>query len=175
MYTVEFYLPNENQNFGDFKYVLACGNFELIDVDCKQYMYGRWVLVILSKATILHPYPEETTIAVIGVSLIAIAHLLMNLKNNHQRILATSLLLSPPVALLVQRGNLDILVFFLCWYAVKLFFGGYPQIGLLVAALGSVFKIYPIALFAILITLFLIQKKSKVIRVPWLFLTFLSP
>ena len=167
----EFYLPNESQNFGDLKYVLACGNFALIDVDCNQYMYGRWLLVILSKVTFLHPYPEETTIAIIGVSLIAIAHLLMNLKNNYQRFLATLLLLSPPVALLIQRGNLDILVFFLCWYAIKLFFGGYPHIGLLVAALGSVIKIYPIVLFAILITLFLTQKKSTVIRVPWLFLT----
>jgi hypothetical protein len=164
----ELYLPNENLTFGDFKYVLSCGNFEVNDLNCNEYMYGRWLLVFLSKVTFLHPYPEQTTFVIIAVSLLAIAHLLMSLKNKIQRCLAILLLLSPSVALLIQRGNLDIVVFFMCWYAIKFFFGGQPQLGLLVAVLASAIKIYPVALFAILVILFLIQKKSITFRILWL-------
>jgi hypothetical protein len=81
----EFYLPNENLTFGDFKYVLSCGNFEVNDVNCNEYMYGRWLLVFLSKVTFLHPYPEQTTFVIIAVSLLAIAHLLLSLKNKIQK------------------------------------------------------------------------------------------
>lgn len=164
----EFYLPNENLTFGDFKYVLSCGNFEVTDFNCKEYMYGRWLLVILSKASFLHPYPTETTLVIMAVSLLAIAHFLVSLKNNIHRFLAMLLLLSPSVALLIQRGNLDIVIFLMCFYAIKLFFDGYPQVGLLVAAVASAIKIYPVALFIILLTLFLIQKKSIIVRVTWI-------
>ncbi len=164
----EFYLPNENLTFGDFKYVLSCGNFEVNDMNCNEYMYGRWLLVFLSKVTFLHPYPEQTTFVIIAVSLIAIAHLLLSLKNKIQKFLAILLLLSPSLALLIQRGNLDIVVFFMCWYAIKFFFNGQQQFGLLVAVLASAIKIYPVALFAILVILFLIQKKSIAFRILWL-------
>lgn len=164
----ELYLPNENLTFGDFKYVLSCGNFEVSDINCNQYMYGRWLLVILSKALILHSYPTEVTLVIIAVSLLAVADLLVDLQNNIQRFLAVLLLLSPSVALLIQRGNLDIVIFFLCWYAIKLFFDGHPHVGLLIAVIASAAKIYPIALFLILLSIFLFKNKSIAIRICWI-------
>lgn len=165
----EFYLPNENHVFGDFKYILSCADFEVSDLDCKEYMYGRWLLVILSKASFVHPYPTETTLMIIAVSLLAVAHFIVALQNNIQRFLAVLLLLSPPIALLIQRGNLDIVIFFLCWYSIKLFFDGHLHIGLALVIIASAIKIYPIALFLILLTIYLSKKKSIAVRIGWLF------
>jgi hypothetical protein len=121
--------------------------------------------------TFLHSHTNVVIFIFLSIFLLSIAHLLATLKTFQQQALGLVLFLSPAIALLVQRANLDILIFSLCWVAMKLFLRGKVSLSLLIVFLASSFKIYPIALFLLLVGFALIKEASAKAKVFWVLLT----
>ena len=167
------YLPSEKILFGDSKGILACSNFKNTGLpsECPDYLYGRLLRELLDQATFLHSQTNVLIIAIVSISLMSIAHLFANLQSIQLQILGAVLFLSPSVALLIQRANLDILMFSLCWLGVRLFFRGKITFGLVIILLAGTFKIYPIALYLLLVSLVLLRKASLGRKIFWILLT----
>lgn len=155
-----FYLPDENKLFIDTKVILACSNFKNTGFPwvCEEYPYGRFLREFLDRLTSLHHHTNLVVFMILSVSILAIAHLFAGFKSNRLAILAFILFLSPSIALLIQRANLDILVFFLCWFGVKLYFRGKITVSLCIVLLASSFKIYPFCL--VLVVTFISTDKN---------------
>jgi hypothetical protein len=170
------YLPNEKILFGDSKSILACSNFTNTGLpsECPDYLYGRFLREMLDQATFLHSQTNILIFGIVSISLMTIANLFANLRSIQLQILGLVLFLSPAVALLIQRANLDILIFSLCWLGVKLFFRGKMTFGLSIVLLAGFFKIYPIALFLLLVFLILLKKISVGKKIFWVILTVIS-
>ena len=168
-----FYLPDQNKLFIDTKVILACSNFKNTGFPsvCEEYPYGRFLREFLDRLTFLHHQTNLVVFMILSVSLLAIAHLFASFKSNRLASLAFILFLSPSMALLIQRANLDILVFFLCWFGVKLYFRGKITLSLCIVLLASSFKIYPFALYLMLVSLALIKTSSPKFKTAWLALT----
>lgn len=170
------YLPDEKKLFGDTKGILACSGFKNTGFPwvCEDYLYGRFLRESLDQITFLHFHTNLVVFLILAVSLLAIAHLFTEFMSSKLTILTFSLFLSPSIALLIQRANLDILVFFLCWFGVKLYFRGKITLGLCLVLLASSFKIYPFALYLLLVSLVLIKNFSPKIKISWIALTVVS-
>ena len=166
-----FYLPKEEVLYRDFKYILGCSGFKVDNLDCSDYLYGGFLSFFLDQLTILHPYTELVVVTVICLSWLPLAYLFVQIDKVSLKILLLILFLSPAIALLIQRGNLDILIFSLCWVAIKLFLRGQVSLSLLIVFLASSFKIYPIALFLLLVGFALIKDASAKAKVFWFLLT----
>jgi hypothetical protein len=106
-----FYLPKEDVLYRDFKYILGCSGFKVNDLECTDYLYGGFLRFFLDQLTILHPYTELVVVAVICISWLPLAFLFVQIDKWSLKILLLILFLSPSIALLVQRANLDILIF----------------------------------------------------------------
>jgi len=167
------FLPNEKRLFGDSKGILSCSNFKDTGFPwkCPDYLYGRFLRELLDQMTFLHSHTNVVIFIFLSIFLLSIAHLLATLKTFQQQALGLVLFLSPAIALLVQRANLDILIFSLCWVAMKLFLRGKVSLSLLIVFLASSFKIYPIALFLLLVGFALIKEASAKAKVFWVLLT----
>lgn len=168
-----FHLPDENKLFIDAKVILACSNFKNTGFPwaCEEYPYGRFLREFLDRLTFLHHHTNLVVFMILSVSLLAIAHVFAGFKSKSLAILAFVLFLSPSVALLIQRANLDILVFFLCWFGVRLYFRGKITVSLCIVLLASSFKIYPFALYLLLVSLALIKTSTPKLKTAWLALT----
>ena len=166
-----FYLPKEEVLYRDFKYILGCSGFKVDNLDCSDYLYGGFLRFFLDQLTILHPYTELVVVTVICLSWVPLAYLFVQIDKASFKILLLILFLSPAIALLIQRGNLDILIFSLCWVAIKLFLRGKVSLSLLIVFLASSFKIYPVALFLLLVGFALIKDASAKAKVFWVLLT----
>ena len=168
-----FYLPDENKLFIDAKVILACSNFKNTGFPwvCKEYPYGRFLREFLDPLIFLHNHTNLVVFMILSVSLLAIAQLFVSFKSKRLAILSFILFLSPSIALLIQRANLDILVFFLCWFGVKLYFHGKITLSLCIVLLASSFKIYPFALYLLLVSLALIKTSTPKLKTTWLVLT----
>ncbi len=170
------FLPDEKKLFGDTKGILACSGFKNTGFPwvCEEYLYGRFLRESLDQLTFLHFHTNAVVFLILAVSLIAIAQLFAGFKSSRLAILGFILFLSPSIALLIQRANLDILVFFLCWFGVKLFFRGKISVGLCVVLVASSLKIYPFALYLLLVSLALIKNSSLKSKLAWLTLTLIA-
>lgn len=168
------YLPKEELLYRDFKYILGCSGFRVDNLDCPEYLYGRFLRFFLDQLTILHPYTELVVIVFICISWIPLAYLFVQIDKASLKIVLLLLFLSPSIALLIQRGNLDILIFSLCWIAIKLFLQGNVTPSLLIVILASSFKIYPVALLLLLVAFALIKEASAKAKVIWVLLTGLA-
>jgi len=167
------FLPNERRLFGDSKGILSCSNFKGTGFPwkCPDYLYGRYLRELLDQLTFLHTHTNVVIFTFLSVFLLSIAHVLATLKTFQQQALGFVLFLSPAIALLVQRANLDILIFSLCWVGIKLFLRGQVSLSLLIVFLASSFKIYPIALFLLLVGFALFKDASAKAKVFWFLFT----
>jgi hypothetical protein len=149
----ELYLSKERHLFGDFKAILACSNFKFTNHDsvCEVYMYGRYLRQALYKLDFLHSQTNFIITFVILAFLFMLSDLFIKMEKSASRLLLIVLLLSPSIGLLMQRGNLDILVFMLCWLSVNFYFKKSLYFSISLALIASMIKIYPIALLIILV------------------------
>ena len=168
-----FFLPNEGKLFGDSKAILACSNFKDTGFPwiCPDYLYGRILRELLGQVTFLHSHTNVVIFITLSIFLLSVAHFLATLQTFQQRVLGLVLFLSPAMALLVQRANLDILVFSLSWLAIKLFIRGRITLSLFIVFLASSFKIYPMALFLLLVGIALFMEVSAKAKIFWVLLT----
>ena len=167
----DIYIPKEKIVFRDFKYILGCSGFKVEDLECTDYLYGGFLRYFLDQITILHPYTVQVVVAIICISWFPLAYLFVQIEKIPLKLLLLVLFLSPSIGLLIQRGNLDILIFSLCWVAIKLFIRGKITVSLIIVLLASSFKIYPIALLVLLVGFTLFKKVSPAAKVFWLILT----
>ena len=175
-FNVRFYLnflPKEEMLFRDSKGILACSNFKNTGLpwECPDYFYGRFLRELLGQVTFLHSHTNAVIYFILAIFLLCVAHLLATLQTFQQRALGLVLFLSPAMALLVQRANLDILTFSLSWLAVKLFIRDRISLSLFFVFLASSFKIYPIALFLLLVGIALFKEVSAKAKIFWVLLT----
>jgi len=156
-----FYLGGKN-GFGDFGYVLEripCikGNWDNLygprteDV-CSGYIYGSSLLVLLDgigiSLSILVPISYG-----LAASLVFI-YLWTSLKEKSsiaQNVLAVALLFSPPVILLIERMNVDVIVFLCVYAAIKMPNKVANWISPLLIALSALFKFYTLPLILIML------------------------
>ena len=149
----EIYLPDEGLRFGDLRYVLSCGGFDFSTYEtfvCSDYMYGRGLLMVLKYLSILHPYGDLITNLVVIAGLLPVAFMFNQSKTLFTKVLSVAIFLSPPIALLLQRGNLDILVFLFSWVAIRTYLKGHYYWALTLCATATAVKMYPLALFLVL-------------------------
>jgi|688.fasta_scaffold44150_2 hypothetical protein len=175
-FNIRFYLvflPNEEKMFGDSKAILACSNFKDTGFPwkCTDYLYGRFLRELLGQVTFLHSHTNVVIFITLSIFLLFVAHLLTTLQTFQQQVLGLVLFLSPAMALLVQRANLDILIFTLSWLAIRLFLRGRISLSLFIAFLASSFKIYPMALFLLLVGIALFKEVSAKAKIFWVLLT----
>lgn len=163
----KFYLPKEDTLYGDLTYILGCGGFKVQDVECSKHFYGRFLTYFLNHLTFLHPYTHIVVLVVVSISLVPLAYIFAQLNKMHLKILGLTLFLSPAIALLIQRANLDLLIFLLCWVAIKLFLQGRITFSLLIVFLASSFKIYPFALLILLLGIALANEVSTKVKIIW--------
>ena len=128
--------------------------------DCGWYIYGSNLIRFINFLGL-----DETNTKTIGwmfifVFSVALASIFSSIEINsvYFFVFAAVSVMSPPIMLLLERGNFDILVFVLLFVFASLlsFKWIYPAIGALIAA--SLFKFYPAPL---LIWMTIIQKKTS--------------
>lgn len=144
-----FFLPNEKENFGDLKYVLACGGFHFPNpptTSCDYYIYGQFLLKFLQQTEILHPYGELVATIIVLVSLVAVAVMMTEIRKPAGWTFVFLIVLSPPIALLIQRGNIDVLMFFLVWVSLNLLSRGHQTLAIAAVVIATLIKIYTLPL-----------------------------
>jgi hypothetical protein len=159
------YLPADEEHFGDFRYVLACAGFsmdEKFSFDCSNYMYGQLFLDVLKELTFLHSHGEVLIKIGVAFGLLSLSFIISNLRTRTTRFYAVLLFLSPPIALLVERANLDLVVFSICSLALHIYAQGSKSLPLFLLAIASVMKIYPVVLLLLVVTR-LLRESTK----PW--------
>jgi hypothetical protein len=162
----ELYLPKTDAIYGDLKSIMACSDFIIpgFGTDCSDWLYGRFLKYILTEASFLDAYTDELIMIFLCLFLLSLASIIRDFKDIKLQIFGLLIFLSPPIALLVQRANVDIVIFFLSWLALKLHKRGNLILGLAVSAFAATLKMYPFALFLILLMDTFIKKRSFIYR-----------
>lgn len=122
-----FYLGGRN-GFGDFGYVLEripCteGSWDLLygprtDEVCSGYIYGSSLLNILKIFNISSSNLLMLSYFFISVLTLIFLYTIFNLKLNFfQKLFSIVLFFSPPIVLLIERLNIDLLVFVVVFFA----------------------------------------------------------
>jgi hypothetical protein len=120
--------------------------------ECVNYVYGSWLIRVLDffhlGAHALIPLGVFATLALSWI----FAHLLSDLhaKSKVAYILGISLIVSPPVMLLVERGNFDWLMFVLLYIAALLISRGKFYTSVILLSISALFKFYTLPVLIIL-------------------------
>jgi len=156
-----FYLGGKN-GFGDFGYVLEripCikGNWDNLygprtEEVCSGYIYGSSLLVLLDaigmSLSTLVPISYGLAASLVFIYLWTI---LKDKSSIAQNVLAVALLFSPPVILLIERMNVDVIVFLCVYAATKMPNRVAKWIAPLLIALSTLFKFYTLPLILIML------------------------
>lgn len=111
---------------------------------CSNYVYGKSLLKSLSW---LHINPAQTPfLGFLFLGLLAVALGIVSVKSGVSHLMYLAVVLSPPVLLLAERANFDILMLTLVVFASLLSPKGRQFGSTLLLALASVFKFYTIPL-----------------------------
>lgn len=126
------------------------------------YNYGSWLMRIISFIGL----GENHTNLVGSIFIVAISFLLAFIMSRvplRRTTLLFGLLMfiSPPIMLLLERGNIDSLIFILIWIAAVVFSPGRPHASLALVVLSALFKFYTVGLAALLV--FSVRSKYSVI------------
>jgi hypothetical protein len=162
----QIYLQDEWMLFGDLKGIMSCGGFNFLEIqkdDCSVFIYGTALLEAMSRLTALHHYGDVIAISIVVFGLAGFAWILANLNLWSMRVLVLALFLSPPIALLVQRANLDLLIFTVTVLAVELFRRNFQVLGIAALAATTLMKMYtlPLVLFFCIIYFFRLKTSRR--------------
>jgi len=138
---------------------------------CSGYIYGKIIPILFTVV------PEgRFLVSLLGFSFLIIVSIVLgsttaSMQSNQLKALSITAFLSPPILLLVERGNFDSLMLGLTFYAAYLFSKKRKIISFLLLALSSLVKFYTFPLMAA----FFLQKtkrKSNYLYVPGLLIIF---
>jgi hypothetical protein len=160
-------LPKEKTLFGDFRAILACSGFKdsYYDSNCEVYMYGRYLRKALSQLTGIHGQTDTVVYIFIVFFLLIFAHLVAALNKNVTRLVYIGVFLSPVIALLLQRANMDIVLFTLSWVSIRLYLRNLTISSLVLLLIATSIKVYPVALLLILVSLSIASNKTLRVKV----------
>jgi hypothetical protein len=152
----EVYLPNETTLFGDLKSILWCGGFEFDDNpqdDCSLFIYGTVLLETMLRLGSLHAYGDQIIYLIVVLGLSSFAWIFTRANSWSSRFFIIFVFMSPPIALLIQRANLDLLIFAITVLALELFRRKLMVLAIILVSISTLMKLYtlPLALFLCLI------------------------
>ena len=171
------YLGKTKINFGDLEYVLsrvkcttqvgrAVFNLNPPGTLCGNYIYGYPLLEIL------HLFRINLRFLIPLASILVVMLIYnINFKVTHKgnivlKIFVLLIFLSPPTVLLIQRGNIDLLVVFILMLSIKLMDTDKKKLGVLLIFLSALIKFYtfPVGIY------FLYKMRDKSIAFKFLVL-----
>jgi hypothetical protein len=122
------------------------------DGDCGGYLYGSALLRILNFLGISAAETQFWGMAIGAVFCVCLGMLAaFFVSSGHLNKITVGLVLSsPPLWLLVERGNIDLLIFLLVISAAMLFARGYEVFAILLIAISALFKFYTLPLLLVL-------------------------
>ena len=138
---------------------------------CSGYIYGKIIPILFTVV------PEgRFLVSLLGFLFLIIVSIVLgsttaSIQSNQLKALSITVFLSPPILLLVERGNFDSLMLGITFYAAFMFSKKRKIISFLFLALSSLVKFYTFPLMAA----FFLQKtkrKSNYLYVPGLFIIF---
>jgi hypothetical protein len=145
--------------FGDLFQVLKWSDcYKVIGVNiyennpgeiCSNYIYGFQLVRILSKTSITAS--DTYFLGSVFILLFSVVFGLIASKVKHafKYVLILPIVLSPPLLLLIERGNLDILVFILLFISTSLFYIGFEKFALIPLMLAVITKFYAAPIFLV--------------------------
>ena len=167
--------------FGDLLYVLEkvdCVNDNLYTTrtsdPCTGYIYGSTLIKFLHLLGINAGKLEFFGfILIIMFTLVYFKSIISGKLNWKTTIFFFILYFSPPTVLLLERGNIDLLILLLICVSGYLLTVGRVTSGVLILILAGMFKFYPIPLA--LVTILLVSRKSRkfLLLIIWTFATLL--
>jgi len=163
--------------FGDLLYVLEkveCVNDSLYTTrtsdPCTGYIYGSTLIKFLRVIGI-----NAGKLEIFGFTLIILftfiffRNIYLGKFSRQATIFFFILYFSPPIVLLLERANIDLLIFILIFLSGYLFTARRITAGVIILILAGMFKFYPIAL-ALVALLLLARKKQRVLLlIIWIF------
>jgi hypothetical protein len=126
---------------------------------CSGYLYGSTLVRILSFFSLSPTNTQVLGYVFMLLLATAISFSLYSVNSNPARLFLFSIVFSPPILLLAERGNFDIVMAFLVITASILYSKNYQILALLPLALATLLKFYTLPLF--LLFLILNQKKKQ--------------
>jgi len=161
------FLGRNEINFGDLGYVINCGDSDNLKSnffshnDCPDYMYGSLVLRIIEILGVTTNLVYPFGIFFIACLSAIFSYLSISVNNKILSfIVGSMILLSPPIELIIQRGNLDSLMFILVFISSVLISKNRTGISLSLLSISSLLKFYTLPLL-IWYSLFFAHKFSK--------------
>lgn len=163
--------------FGDLLYVLEkvnCFNRDLYVArttdPCTGYIYGSTLIKFLHLLGISAGKLEGFGfLLIILFTFIFFRTIYLGKLSFQANIFFFILYFSPPIVLLIERGNIDILICILIFLSGHLFTARRITAGVLILILAGMFKFYPIAL-ALVAILLLARKKLRILLLSiWIF------
>lgn len=164
----KMYINEEHTLFGDLKIIMYCGGFSFQDMNgmnCSLFIYGSALLEGMYALKALHPYGQEVAHLIVIVCLASLAWLMMYAKDLKSRVLTIALILSPPIVLLIQRANLDFLIFSLTIVAIEMARKSRLVSAIVVMSLTTLMKMYSLPLVLLFCAMLIFKTKRLFFRV----------
>ena len=157
--------------FGDLNQVLIWGEcfttngnlvYEVHQGDiCSNYNYGNILLRILSLANLKSENLYYYGCLFIFIFAITTGFILSKISFKSKFLLFLPIIASPPFMLIVERGNLDIIMLVILTLASLAFFYGYQKSSLILVFISVLIKFYTLPVFLI----YLLLSKSNAFRI----------
>jgi len=129
--------------------------------ECSGYIYGSTLISAAKFLGIREYHTMQVGFFLLLILSFSLAWILNLVKIRENRIFAGLILLSPPVLLLAERGNIDILMFLLILVSAWMFNSDKKIIGVLLLALACIVKFYAFPLFIVYV-FYTSKKKVKI-------------
>jgi len=136
--------------YGECYKTIGLSVYDDSGINCSNYLYGRTLLQLLSILDINSSWTQ--IIGYVFLLLLAMGlSMVFPVKNLRDCWLFLAVVLSPPVMLLAERGNFDILIFFLLITIAKLAARNNYYLAFIVLAVTVLLKFYTLPIFLLLI------------------------
>lgn len=140
-------------NFGDLAIILdssACTWTNSSHLNCSDFIYGPFLLYLLKLTQTTSSDVTTLTFVMFATYLIALGFLSKNWIARRARLFLFIPLFSPPLILLYERANLDLLIFSLVLIGLMLYINNRKSMALFILTLTVLFKMYTLPVFFIL-------------------------
>lgn len=164
-----FFLGRTKINFGDLDYVVSCGNKNGLnwsyfsDNGCSGYMYGSLILRLVEVFGL-----NNQQVYIIGLLFfigfsIIFSSLTISSHNPILSLMAGSIIIfSPPVELILQRANIDALIFILVYVSSELILRHKFGWALFLLSICSLMKFYTLPLLIAISLLYTVKQKKRI-------------
>ena len=164
-----FFLGRTKINFGDLDYVVSCGNAFSLDTNyfsdngCTGYMYGSLILRIIEIFALNNQIVYTMGILFIASFSFIFSSLTISSNARILNLVAGFIILfSPPIELILQRANIDALIFVLVYASSVLILKHKFRYALLLLSLCSLMKFYTLPLLIGISLLYVTKRKMNI-------------